>query len=193
MIEEIMKHYEQDPDENYHPETCTKPHCRCVELAEKRNGGDPVKSYPCLAKADLNALKSRDQPAALVEQEAEGMRPIYPLSETGLDDMVTDFIHDVLKESGYSTGSEEAYDKLSAEQGKRKLAALDIIYEGVSASNQSGAQEMAVRFAEWKEDNNIQFKIKIGDDYTWFWPDEDKLLYTTPELLTLFLKSSKTK
>lgn len=28
---------------------CTKPNCECVAIAERKNGGNPVKNYPCLA------------------------------------------------------------------------------------------------------------------------------------------------
>lgn len=43
----------------YRPETCTKPNCRCLEIAVAMNGGDEVKSYPCLANGDdLEQLKT---------------------------------------------------------------------------------------------------------------------------------------
>ncbi len=43
---------------DYKPDKCEKPNCRCVEIAEVRNGGNPVKSYPCLAKvSDIEQLK----------------------------------------------------------------------------------------------------------------------------------------
>ena len=31
---------------------CTKPNCNCIEIAEQNNGGNPVKSYPCLAQKE---------------------------------------------------------------------------------------------------------------------------------------------
>jgi hypothetical protein len=31
---------------------CTKPNCNCIEIAEQKNGGQPVKSYQCLADYD---------------------------------------------------------------------------------------------------------------------------------------------
>lgn len=42
---------------------CTKPNCNCIEIAEKKNGGQPVKNYECLADTldvirDLNTVKS---------------------------------------------------------------------------------------------------------------------------------------
>lgn len=44
---------------------CTKPNCNCVEQAELKNGGNPVKSYPCLAAQsdDLGAFKSFFDPS----------------------------------------------------------------------------------------------------------------------------------
>lgn len=43
---------------------CTKPHCNCVEIEERRTGG-PVKMYPCLANAgqknSLGDLKSMEE------------------------------------------------------------------------------------------------------------------------------------
>ena len=29
--------------------SCTKPNCNCIEIAEQKNGGNPVKSYECLS------------------------------------------------------------------------------------------------------------------------------------------------
>lgn len=64
--------------------------------------------------------------------EADGKeKAIYPLSQNGLDDMLTDFIHDHLKECGYSTDSEGNYDKLSNEQKKRIIAATEVILNGI--------------------------------------------------------------
>lgn len=41
------------------PETCEKPNCNCIEIAERNNGGNPVKSYPCRAKvSDMDKEKS---------------------------------------------------------------------------------------------------------------------------------------
>lgn len=37
-------------DNNYSPDNCQKPHCRCVEIAEINNNNNPVKEYKCLAK-----------------------------------------------------------------------------------------------------------------------------------------------
>lgn len=49
-----------DLSDKYCPDKCEKPNCRCVEIAEAKNGGNPVKNYPCLAKCeDLEALKSK--------------------------------------------------------------------------------------------------------------------------------------
>lgn len=45
---------------------CTKPNCDCVEIAEQKNGGNPVKSYPCL-HSDFDA----DQEKQPVKEEKE--------------------------------------------------------------------------------------------------------------------------
>lgn len=37
---------------------CTKPNCNCIEIAEAKNGGQPVKEYPCLAGNDADELKT---------------------------------------------------------------------------------------------------------------------------------------
>jgi len=43
----------------YRPEKCDKSSCKCIEIAEIKNGGNPVKSYECLAKVDdLNKTKT---------------------------------------------------------------------------------------------------------------------------------------
>lgn len=67
-----------------------------------------------------------------VRKEVGEERPIYPLSAQGLDDMLTDYLHDHLKASGYSTGSEHDYDKLSKEQKLRKDAVIEIIQSGIA-------------------------------------------------------------
>lgn len=41
--------------ESSRPDTCTKPNCNCIEVAEKENGG-PVKSYPCRAKTPIGEM-----------------------------------------------------------------------------------------------------------------------------------------
>ena len=51
-------------------EGCTKPNCDCIEIAEQKNGGDPVKNYPCLAKQSHieNAL-TPSQPSLEVDMD----------------------------------------------------------------------------------------------------------------------------
>lgn len=41
------------------PEVCSKPNCNCIEIAEKINGGNPVKNYECRAKiSDIEQEKT---------------------------------------------------------------------------------------------------------------------------------------
>lgn len=44
----------ENPVNNYHPETCEKPNCRCPEIESTKQGGVEVKSYPCLSKCKNN-------------------------------------------------------------------------------------------------------------------------------------------
>lgn len=98
------------------------------------------KEYMYFAPMDekINTIiESMDEYASSLsgsDKRAGEDKPIYALTQQGLEDMLTDFIHDNLKDNGYSTGSEEDYDKLSREQGERKEAALKIIYEGITPS-----------------------------------------------------------
>lgn len=78
--------------------------------------------------ADLKALSQHTQPGEVNE------KLIYPFSEKGLDDMLWDYIHELLKQQGYSTGSESDYDELIAELQERKDKALEIIIDGWQSS-----------------------------------------------------------
>lgn len=37
--------------------SCTKPNCNCIEIAEQKNGGNPVKSYECLSPYPIDLAK----------------------------------------------------------------------------------------------------------------------------------------
>lgn len=65
-IEALKQFFEKfaavDPLDNYHPDTCDPKTCRCLEIAEARNGGQPIKhGYPCLAKKDPDFLNTKKQ------------------------------------------------------------------------------------------------------------------------------------
>lgn len=61
-----------DNNKEYHPDKCEKPYCDCLDIAEDKNGGNPVKSYPCLAKCqDIEALKSTPAAPSSVDDMAK--------------------------------------------------------------------------------------------------------------------------
>lgn len=48
----------QDEIENYAPEKCEKPNCRCIEIECLKQGTDQIKNYPCLSKQHTNEANS---------------------------------------------------------------------------------------------------------------------------------------
>jgi len=55
--QQVEEHF-REQEVKYQPEICNKPLCRCIEIAEQKNSGNPVKDYPCLAKIEPEQLKS---------------------------------------------------------------------------------------------------------------------------------------
>lgn len=73
-------------------------------------------------------------------------------AEQSLRDAIHDFLHDGLKEQGYSTGSEEEYDKLYREIRRRADIAIESLQTGKSASSEQ-------RVEQW-----VSVKDKTPDD-----------------------------
>ena len=71
--------------------------------------------------------------------------------------MLEDYLHDLLKESGYSTGSEEDYDKLSKEQNSRKELALEIIHGNNFPAREGYPAEPPSDFTLWVVVNKWQY------------------------------------
>jgi hypothetical protein len=49
--------------------SCTKPNCNCIEIAEQKNGGNPVKSYECLMPNEIELVKTGFQKQAEMTNE----------------------------------------------------------------------------------------------------------------------------
>ena len=69
-----VEYYFREKGDIYQPEICNKPLCRCIDIAELNNGGNPVKNYPCLAKVEPETLKMnlRQPPTPAIADTVNG-------------------------------------------------------------------------------------------------------------------------
>lgn len=90
-------------------------------------------------------------------------------AEQSLRDAIHDFLHDGLKEQGYSTGSEEEYDKLYREIRRRADIAIESLQTGKMASSEQRAEgEDVNNLAEecWKTYRSKRLKT-MGNAHLW--------------------------
>lgn len=72
----------------------------------------------------------------------------------------------------------------------RWISPCTLLYPSPKPAQRVFTEREMIGFAEWIEENNIQYKIKVEQEATWYWPDEDKL-YQTSGLLQQYIQSTK--
>jgi hypothetical protein len=59
-LKRLLEETKQKDD--YHPDKCEKPNCRCLEIAQEIEGGEVKYGYPCLAKVVSRLFERKSKP-----------------------------------------------------------------------------------------------------------------------------------